>query len=214
MGLLSLLVSTFFILLDISLRSFQQSILRHSLQADTQRISYRLTEDLRRSHFLTVSKLDLTSGGPAALQRDAICIAVVKDWSSPTAIDSNSGRPTWNRYALYYCRPKSDDEPVTELYRCLINPSDPNDMGQFAYPPLNPGLHCVNNPRTVSDFENINELSNLLERFEVTSSEDSQWRVTFCLRERRAKRTTRAYQDQILETTIQVRPENTFPVYY
>lgn len=212
MSLLSMLSVVFFLILDMSVRSFQRAIVRHNIQADTQRISYRLTEDLRRSHFFTVSTIEARSS-LNNYQRDAVCMAGVKDWTSPNAIDPATNRPKWDRYFLYYCVRQAGDEPVTSIYRCAIKPANPMDIGQFAFPSLNPSVHCKPNPKTVAEFESFTQLSELLESFAITSVENSQWRITFKLRQQGAVRQGKRTIDEVQETTIQIKPENTFPMY-
>ena len=212
MSLLSMLSVVFFLILDMSVRSFQRAIVRHNIQADTQRISYRLTEDLRRSHFFTVSTIEARSS-QNNYQRDAVCMAGVKDWTSPNAIDPANNRPKWDRYFLYYCVRQAGDEPVTSIYRCAIKPANPMDIGQFAFPSLNPSVHCKPNPKTVAEFESFTQLSELLESFAITSVENSQWRITFKLRQQGAVRQGKRTIDEVQETTIQIKPENTFPMY-
>lgn len=212
LGLLGMLSVVFFLILDMSLRSFQRAIVRHNIQADTQRIAYRLTEDLRRSHFLTVSTVEARSS-QNNFQRDAICMAGVKDWTSASAIDPANNRPKWDRYFLYYCVRQAGDEPVTALYRCAIKPASAQEIGQFAFPSLNPSVHCKPNPETVAEFESFTRLSDLVESFTTTSVDNSQCRITFRLRQQGAVRQGKHSLDEVQETTIQIKPENTFPVY-
>lgn len=212
LGLLGMLSVVFFLILDMSLRSFQRAIVRHNIQADTQRIAYRLTEDLRRSHFFTVSTIEARSSLDNH-KRDAICMAGVKDWTSPTAIDPVTNRPKWDRYFFYYCVRQAGDEPVTSLYRCVIKPANAQDIGQFAFPSLNPSVHCRPNPKTVPEFESFSRLSELVESFSTSSVDNSQCRITFKLRQQGALRQGRRVLDEVQETTLQIKPENTFPMY-
>lgn len=211
-GMLALLITVFFLILDLSIRSFQSAIVRHNIQADTQRISYRLAEDLKRSHYFTISRLSLRSNGNL-FDRNALCIGAVRDWSAANAINSQDGRPNWNGYILYYLPVESGDEPVQRLYRCWISPP-PAQVGQFAFPALSSSVHCPVNPKTSSSIESFSLLSSIVEMFRVEEAENSQWRVTFRLRQQAAQRRGTRTLDEVLETTVQVRPENTFPIYY
>lgn len=211
-GMLALLITVFFLILDLSIRSFQSAIVRHNIQADTQRISYRLSEDLKRSHYFTISRLLLRSSGDL-FDRHAICIGAVKDWSAADAINNQDGRPNWNGYILYYLPVESGDEPVQRLYRCWISPPA-TQVGQFAFPALSSTTHCPIDPKTSSNIESFSLLSNIVEMFRVEEAENSQWRVSFRLRQRAAKKRGSRTMDEVLETTVQVRPENTFPIYY
>ncbi len=213
LGLLALLIATFFSMLDLSVRSFQAALVKHNIQADTQRISYRLAEDLRCSHFFTISNIELRSNG-GNFDRHTLCIAAVKDWAQPGAIDPGTSRPKWDRYVLYYCQRQNRDEPVTRLFRCWLKPANPQEMGQFAFPALNPSIHCKPDPSTVSEIESFSMLSELVESFTTVPTENSQWRVKFKLRQQRAQKRGNKSLDEVLETTVQIRPENTFPVYY
>ena len=212
LGLLAMLSGVFWMIVDIGTRSFQRAIVRHNIQADTQRVAYRLTEDLRRSHFFTISTIE-TRSTLDHYQRDAICLAGVKDWTRPDAIDPANNRPKWDRYFLYYCVRQNGDEPVTSLYRCVIKPNSPNDMGQFSFPSLNPSVHCKPNPSTVAEFESFSKLTDLVESFATSSVDNSQMRVTFKLRQQGAIRQGKRTIDEVQETTIQIKPENTFPMY-
>ena len=212
MSMLSMLSVVFFLILDMSVRSFQRAIVRHNIQADTQRVAYRLTEDLRRSPFFTVSSIEARSSLDN-YQRDAICMAGLKDWSSANALDPANSRPKWDRYLLYYCVRQAGDEPVTALYRCVVKPANPQDIGQFAFPSLNPSVHCKPNPKTVAEFESFTKLSDLVESFSTTSVDNSQCRITFILRQQGAIRQGKRTIDEVQETTIQIKPENTFPMY-
>lgn len=212
LSMLAMLSIVFYLVLDMSVRSFQRAIVRHNIQADTQRVSYRLTEDLRRTHFFTVSTIQARSS-LNNFQRDAICLAAIKDWSDPNAIDPANNRPKWNRYILYYCVRQQGDEPITSLYRCSLAPSNPTDIGQFAFPSLNPSVHCKPDPALVPECESFSKLTDLLESFTTTAVENSQWRITFRLRQPGAVRQGKRTIDEVQETTIQIRPENTFPMY-
>lgn len=212
MGLLAMLSAVFFVILNITLSSFRNAVVRHNLQSDTQRISYRLSEDLRRSHYFTISKLDRTSNS-GAFQRDALCIGGVKDWSANTAIDPDTSRPSWDGYVLYYCPGEVGDEPVQRLYRCWLRPA-PTQVGQFAFPGLNPAVHCVPNPATCVDVEGFSLLSHMVESFQAEEAGNSQWRVSFRLRQQNAERRGNRSLDKVMDATIQLRPENTFPLYY
>lgn len=212
MGLLALVSAVLYIIIDLGSRSFQRAVVRHNIQADTQRVAYRLTEDLRRTHFFTVSTIEAKSS-QGNYQRDAICMAGVKDWANPAAIDPLTNRPKWDRYFLYYCVRQAGDEPVTSLYRCVILPKSTSEIGQFAFPSLNPSVHCKPNPSTVADFESFGKLSELVESLSATSTDNSQWRVSFKLRQRGAVRQGKRTIDEVQETVIQIKPENTFPMY-
>ena len=212
LGLLAMLSAVLYLIADLGIRSFQRAIVRHNIQADTQRVAYRLTEDLRRSHFFTVSTIEAQSS-LGNYERDAICMAGIKDWTNPAALDPANNRPRWDRYFLYYCARQAGDEPVTSLYRCSVKPTNPNDMGQFAFPSLNPSVHCKPNPSTVAEFESFSKLSDLVESFSATSVENSQWRITVRLRQRGAIKRGGKSIDEVQETVIQIKPENTFPMY-
>ncbi|MBS2035831.1 hypothetical protein JST97_12655 [bacterium] len=212
MGLLALLSGVLYLIIDLGIRSFQRSVVRHNIQADSQRVAYRLTEDLRRTHFFTVSLIE-TKSSKDNYQRDAICMAGVKDWTNPNAIDPVSNRPKWDRYFLYYCVRQAGDEPVTSIYRCVILPKSTNEIGQFAFPSLNPSVHCKPNPATVADFESFGKLSDLVESLSATSIDNSQWRIRLKLRQRGAVRQGKRTIDEVQETVIQIKPENTFPMY-
>lgn len=211
-GMLALLLTVFFLILDLSIRSFQSAIVRHNIQADTQRISYRLSEDLKRSHYFTVSRLLLRSSGNL-FDRNAICIGAVRNWSAADAINSQDGRPNWNGYILYYLPVEPGDEPVQRIYRCWISPP-PTQVGQFAFPALSSAVHCPINPKSSPNIESFSLLSKIVEMFRVEEGENSQWRVTFRLRQQAAQKRGARSIDEVLETTVQVRPENTFPIYY
>jgi len=213
LGLLGLLLITFFLILDLSIRAFQRSLVRHNIQADTQRISYRLAEDLRRTHFFTVSNVELKSFG-GNFDRHTLCLAGIRDWSKASAIDAVTSRPRWERYILYYCRRQNGDEPVTRLFRCWLQPNNPSDMGNFAFPTLNPSVHCRPDPNSVAEIESFSLLSDIVENFHTIPLENSQWQVKFRLRQVRARKEATRWVDEVMETTIQVRPENTFPLYY
>lgn len=213
LGVLALLTTTFFLILDLSVRGFQNALVRHNIQSDTQRISYRLSEDLRRSHYFTISNIELRSSGNK-YDRHALCIAAVKDWSQPNAIDPITSRPRWDGYVLYYCQRKSGDEPVTRLFRCWLKPANPQELGQFAFPSLNPSIHCKPDPNNVSEIESFSMLSDIVESFSTVPGSNSQWQVKFKLRQRASRKLGTKTVDDVLETTVQMRPENTFPVYY
>ena len=213
LGMLAMLLLVFFMILDLSVRSFRNALVRHNIQSDTQRISYRLSEDLRRSHFFTISNIESRSSG-GNFERHALCIAAVKDWSQPGAIDPITSRPKWDGYVLYYCQRKAGDEPVTKLFRCWLKPSDPNEIGQFAFPSLNPSIHCKPDPNTVPEIESFSMLSDIVESFYTTPIDNSQWQIRFTLRQLKARKLETKTVDEVMETTVQMRPENTFPVYY
>jgi hypothetical protein len=213
LGILAMLLITFFVIMDVSIRSFQNALVRHNIQSDTQRISYRLSEDLRRSHFFTVSNVELRSSGNK-FDRHTLCIAAVRDWSQPGAIDPITSRPRWDGYVLYYCQRQSGDEPLTRLFRCWLKPANPSEVGQFAFPSLNPSIHCKPDPNSVAEIESFSMLSDLVEVFSSAPTSHSQWEVKFRLRQLRGRQLGTKRVDDVLETTIQMRPENTFPVYY
>ena len=213
LGILGVLICTFFMIFDVSARSYQRALVKHNLQADTQRISYRLAEDLRRSHFFTISNVQLRSTGNN-YDRDTLSIGGVKDWTLASAIDPLTSRPKWDGYVLYYCQRMTGDEPVTRLFRCWLKPANPREMGQFAFPSLNPSIHCKPDPTTVAEIVAFSTLSEIVESFSSQPTSNSQWQIRFKLRQLRARQLETKKLDEVLETTIQIRPENTFPVYY
>lgn len=209
LGILIILLGAFFAMLTLATHTYRRAITRHNVQSDTQRIAFLLAEDLRRSHYLTVSKLP-TRSWSGRFERNAICMAGVRDWSAADAIDPVTSRPKWNRYLLYYCVSQPDDEPVTRLYRCWVLPDHSDEMGQFAFPGLRANIHCRPDPSTCSEIESFNLLSSIVESFSVESAPNSQWQATFVLHQQGV----RGQEDQVVETTLSIRPENTFPVYY
>jgi prepilin-type N-terminal cleavage/methylation domain-containing protein len=212
MALLSTALVATFSIFDMGQRTFQYTSLRQGLQAEARRISLQVQQDIRLSHMGTVSprarSLNLVipgweSQGAQPYERDALCMAGVRDWSQPASVDAVTGFPNYNCFLLYY----ATSAPEGQLIRQVLVPPSVGTIPHTTYalndnPALNP--HAVGPARILSRQVlslKINSTATLgLVEFNL------RLRSRGGMRPGTSKRTDETYQ-----VLLKVKPENTYP---
>lgn len=146
---------TVFAIFNMGQTNWRLMVLRHGMQADGRKAFSMLEADLRRTHFSSVS-IDnrplltrFVTVGSNTYERSAICMAGLDDWRFSGNYYSDSSRPKWNRYILYYATKEIARQGGTgeelgasgRFLRIILNPCSPGTppcakIGQFAYTDL------------------------------------------------------------------------------
>ena len=102
-AMLGLLTLAIFRAFDYGATAFKKATSRQDSQAALRSVYGLLRDDLRKSHFRTLSTLERsTTQTDQTYRRDALSLASLKDWSAEESFDDINGLPKWDRYYLYY----------------------------------------------------------------------------------------------------------------
>lgn len=102
-AMLGLLTLAIFRAFNYGATAFKKATSRQDSQAALRSVYGILRDDLRKSHFRTISTVErstLVEDEP--YRRDGLCLASLKDWSAEGSFDDINGLPKWDRYLLYY----------------------------------------------------------------------------------------------------------------
>lgn len=140
MALLGALTIALFEAFDYGATSFRRAAAKQDSQSAIRAVYVGLRDDLRRSHFSTITVSDRAAMiDGQEISRDAICLGSLKDWSSDDSFDEVNGLPMWDRYHLYYGTNEG------RLIRSNIDPDRP-DYSPAPFADLDPEVYFQENP--------------------------------------------------------------------
>lgn len=103
MAVLSGLIIVLFQVFDFGATAFREANAKQDARGALSRTYTLLREELRRSHFRTVSVVKReVAVDEETYSRDAVCLGALRDWNSPESFDEFNGVPKWDRYIVFY----------------------------------------------------------------------------------------------------------------
>lgn len=196
--LFGLLSTTLFQAFRFGALSFQRAATRQDAQSALRMAYFSLRDDLRKSHFHTVSLLarNFQIEG-RELRRDALVFGGLKDWNSTESFDAVNGLPKWDRYILYYGTRSG------LLVRAHIDPDRP-DFSPNPFPELEPELYLREDPSLNRGYQSgFRTLSRDLLSFECSTEPATDQVQVRCLLQNASARKS--------EVSLTVYPQNTWP---
>ena len=197
-AMLGLLTLAIFRSFDYGARAFKKATSRQDSQAALRSVYGLLRDDLRKSHFRTISTIErstLVEG--RAYRRDGLCLASLRDWNAEESFDDINGLPKWDRYLLYY----GTFEGL--LIRTTLDHDRP-DYSPAPFPDLDEGRYLKEDPQSNTGYQTgYRILSRDLLEFqgELHPSRDTV-EIRCMLRHRSGKQN---------EISLTVYPQNTWP---
>lgn len=178
--------------------AFQRASSRQDAQSALRTAYLSLRDDLRKSHFHSISVLPRTQRkGDLEVRRDALCLAGVKDWSAAASFDAVNGLPKWDRYILYYGTASG------KLVRTLIDLDRP-DYSPSPFDDLDPDTYLQEDPALNRGYQSsFRIMTRDLDVFECrTEPASDQIEVGLLLVDRQGRKN---------EVRLTVYPQNTWP---
>jgi prepilin-type N-terminal cleavage/methylation domain-containing protein len=187
---------------------------RLELQSELRRVVTPLRRDLRNTNFLSVSRVGQTcsvAANPPATQpkvdvaRDGLALNGLKRPLLDSSYDSDSGKPLWDCYILYFA---TRDDPDGRLVRALLDDSPRSEVAKML-PGFGAGDLSASNPNLLDN--SLKVLSQQVYAFGVeldTTNQLVQMHVK--LRGRAGRREGKSTAEH-LEVRFSLRPANTWP---
>lgn len=199
--ILIFLMAAVFFAFDFGTRAFNESNTKQNAQAEVTKLYMRLRQDLRQTHFRSVSAVPrtftVTSGD---VRRDAVCFTGVRNWKDPASFDEVNGLPKWDRYVLFYGTQQG------HLVRTNIDPEYP-DFSPAPFDGLNEVEFMSDNPlNNIALQTSYSIISRSLHSFEVELDPSRDMVLVRCL----MKQTT-GHKVESVELKFDISPQNTWP---
>lgn len=200
-SMLALLIIALFEAFDYGAKAFQLATSKQDSQAALTRAYSSLRDDLRRSHFRSVSRLErVVSHEGAEYRRDGLCMAGLIDWEADTSFDEINGLPKWDSYILYYATQDG------RLVRSKLELDRP-DYSPAPFADLEESTYLNDDPRTNTGYQkSFRVLASGLLDFRVQSDVPTDTVSVRCLLEL----TSRGKKNRS-EFELEVFPQNTWP---
>jgi prepilin-type N-terminal cleavage/methylation domain-containing protein len=201
MGLLSLLSIGLFSAFDYGATAFRHATSQQENQGALTRAYTTLRDDLRQTHFRSVSVKQRTVEVEGEhLSRDGLCFGGLKDWDAEESFDAVNGLPKWDRYLLYYATQKG------LLVRSEIDPAFP-DFSPAPFGSLDETEHMQEDPA----FNAGNQIAykivtNTVKEFAVELDPGSDTVLVSCVLKLRHRDRT-----DLTEFELEISPQNTWP---
>lgn len=200
-SILIFLVGAVFFAFAYGTRAFHQSNTKQNAQAEVTKLYLRLRQDLRQTHYRSVSSVVRTFTVPSGnVRRDALCMSGVRNWKDPNSFDEVNGLPKWDRYVLFY------GNQAGKLIRTNIDPSFP-DFSPAPLGELSELSHMSENPiNNVAEQTSFSIISRSLESFIIELEPGRDMVLVRCLMKQGTGRKTES-----VELKFDISPQNTWP---
>lgn len=198
LGLFSILTVALFQAFDFGARAFRQATSRQDAQSALRKAYTSLRDDLRKSHFQTLTLVSRTASEDGnEYPRDALALAGLKDWSAEESFDAVNGLPKWDRYIVYYGTLDG------KLVRTYIDHDRP-DYSAVPFPDLDPDIYLNDDPASNRGYQSTYRVlsGDLLELSAQLDPARDTVVVNCVLRSKKGKRN---------QVVMAVYPQNTWP---
>ena len=199
----SLLLVMIFGTFGMSTSIFQDTEVRQSTELQMKSIKLLLQRDLELGDFWFLNSVSRDQGDGTF--RDALAIGTLNDWDDASQFDPTTGRPTWNRYLVWY----ATQEDPGKMIRQVVGSGGAALTGPY----LGLSTNINDEPSGNNDVTYSRTLSDRVKDFKIDSRlQNGTVEVKLRLESRGAGRPNSMERTvENLELTLSFRPRNTWP---
>lgn len=205
LSVLSLLLVVIFGTFGMATSIFQDTDVRQSSENQLRSIKLLMERDLELGDFWLLNTMNRPIADPPT-SRDAFAIGTLADWDNPAQFDSVTGRPSWNRYIVWYATQESSGKMVRQVV-------EPPGGAVLTAPYANLGANLNDDPDLNAHVLYSRTLSERLRNFQVEAApQNGTLKATIGLQTTGAKRPNSQQNTmENLELTLVFLPRNTWP---